>query len=81
MKAYRTYLTITDPKQIILSDMPFRIGEKVEIVVLAAEEDNNHAGRVRQLQDLFKETQSLPQAQTLSEDDILREVEAYPNGS
>ena len=79
MKAYRTYLTITDPKQIVLSNMPFRVGEKVEIVVLAAEE-NNRAERVRQLQELLRETQSLPQAQTLSEDDILREVEAYRSG-
>ena len=59
--------------------MPFRVGEKVEIVVLAAE-DSNRAERIRQLQELFKETQSLPQAQTLSEDDILREVEAYRSG-
>ncbi|MDQ3685211.1 MAG: hypothetical protein M3430_06355 [Acidobacteriota bacterium] len=80
MKAYRTYLTITDAKQIVLSNMPFRVGEKVEIVVLAAE-DNNRAERVCQLQELFKETQSLPQAQTLSEDDISREVEAYRSGS
>jgi len=79
MKAYRTYLTITDQKQIVLSNMPFRVGEKVEIVVLAAEE-NNRAERVRQLQELLRETQSLPQAQTLSEDDILREVEAYRSG-
>lgn len=79
MKAYRTYLTITDPKQVILSNMPFRVGEKVEIVVLATEDDN-HTERIRQLQELFKETQSLPQAQTLSEDDILREVEAYRSG-
>ncbi len=79
MKAYRTYLTITDAKQIVLSNMPFRVGEKVEIVVLAAE-DNNRADRVRQLQELFRETQSLPQSQTLSEDDILREVEAYRSG-
>jgi len=79
MKAYRTYLTITDPKRIVLSNMPFRVGEKVEIVVLAAE-DNNRAERVSQLQELFKETQSLPQAQTLSEDDISREVEAYRSG-
>ncbi|MDQ3254749.1 MAG: hypothetical protein M3R15_12705 [Acidobacteriota bacterium] len=79
MKAYRTYLTITDQKQIVLSNIPFRVGEKVEIVVLAAE-DNNRADRVRQLQELFRETQSLPQSQTLSEDDILREVEAYRSG-
>ena len=37
MKAYKTYSIITDSKQVILSDMPFRVGEKVEIVVLASE--------------------------------------------
>lgn len=78
MKAYRTYLTVTDPKQIVISDVPFRIGEKVEIVVMPAED--NRQERVRELKALFKETQSLPQIQTLSEDDILREVEAYRNG-
>lgn len=78
MKAYRTYLTVTNPKQIVISDAPFRIGEKVEIVVMTAED--NHHEKVRELQALFKETQSLPQIQTLTEDDILREVEAYRNG-
>lgn len=32
--------------------------------------------RISELKALFKKTQSLPQIQTLSEDDILREVEA-----
>lgn len=78
MKAYRTYLTVTDPKQIVISNAPFLAGEKVEIVVMAAED--NRQERVRELRDLFKETQSLPQIQILSEDDILREVEAHRNG-
>ena len=79
MKAYKTYSIITDSKQVILSDVPFRVGEKVEIIVRGAEEDNRKQ-RVRELKALFKETQSLPQIQTLSENDILREVEAYRNG-
>ncbi|MGI8670633.1 MAG: hypothetical protein ACR2J3_12440 [Aridibacter sp.] len=78
MKAYRTYLTVTDPKQIVISDAPFRTGEKVEIVVMTAED--NRQEQARELQALFRETQSLPQIQTLTEDDILREVEAYRNG-
>ena len=78
MKAYKTYLTVTDPKQIILSDVPFRAGEKVEVLVLATEE--NRQERISELKNLFKETQSLPQVQTLSEDDILSEIEAYRNG-
>ncbi|MCW5959815.1 MAG: hypothetical protein KIS76_06595 [Pyrinomonadaceae bacterium] len=79
MKAYKTYSTVSDTKQVILSNVPFRVGEKVEIVVLTTE-NGERAARVRKLRNLFKETQSLPQIQTLSEDDILREVEAYRNG-
>lgn len=78
MKAYKTYLTVTDAKQVILSDLPFGIGEKVEVLVLALED--NRAERVRNLRALFKETQSLPQTQTLSDDDIRHEIEAYRSG-
>ena len=78
MKAYRTFLTIEDPKQVVLSNVPFRPGQQVEIVVRAADEDT--AARVRALKDLLNATQSLPQAQALSKDEILREVEAYRSG-
>lgn len=79
MKTYRTYSTITDTKQVILSEVPFRAGEKVEIVILSVA-DGNRTERVRKLKNLFKETQSLPQIRSLSEDEILREVEAHRNG-
>lgn len=79
MKAYRTYLTVTDPKHIVISDTPFRTGDKVEIVVMTVSEDNRKE-RVSELKGLFKETQSLPHVKDLTEDDILREVEAYRNG-
>ena len=78
MKAYRTYLTIKDPDQVILSKLPFRSGQRVEVVVLARDEE--HAARVQELKNLFAATQSLPEAQALSEDEILREVEAYRDG-
>lgn len=77
MKEFRTSLTIIDPKQVVLSDLPFSEGQEVEVVVVA--KDGMDA-RVRQLKDLLKVTQSLPQVQTLSEEDITREVEAYRNG-
>jgi hypothetical protein len=77
MKEFRTSLTIIDPKQVVLSDLPFSEGEEVEVVVVA--KDGMDA-RVRQLKDLLKVTQSLPQVQTLSDEDITREVEAYRNG-
>ncbi len=78
MKAYRTFLTIKDPRQVVLSNVPFRSGQQVEIVILAA--DENNADRVSELKNLLKATQSLSQVQALSEDDIRREVEAYRSG-
>ena len=77
MKEFRTSLTINDPKQLVLSDLPFSEGQQVEIVIVA--KDGLDA-RVRQLKDLLKATQSLPQAQAITEEDIVREVEAYRNG-
>jgi hypothetical protein len=77
MKEFRTSLTIKDPKQVVLSDLPFSEGEEVEVVVVAK---NGRDARVSQLKDLFKATQSLPHLQSLSEEDITREVEAYRNG-
>ena len=79
MKAYKTYSTVSDLKQVILSDVPFRVGEKVEIVVLTAE-NGDRSERVRKLKNLFGKTQALPQVQAISEDDILREIDAYRNG-
>ena len=74
MKEFRISLTIKDPKQVVLSDLPFSEGQEVEVVVVA--KDGMDA-RVRQLKDLLKTTQSLLQAQAITEEDIIHEVEAY----
>jgi hypothetical protein len=78
MKAYRAYLTIKDPKKVVLSDLPFRQGQRIEVVVLAKDEVDG--ARLQELKDLLKATQSLPRIQPLSEEDITREVEAYRSG-
>ena len=78
MKAYKTQTTITKERQLVVSDMPFDAGEEVEIVVRAKNGDGAPQGSG--LRDLFKATQSIPQAQVLSEEDIIREVEAFRNG-
>lgn len=78
MEAYRTKIKINDSKQVILSNLPFRSGQVVEIVVLAEDENRNAA--VDEFKALFKETQSLPQARALTEEEILAEIEAYRRG-
>ena len=75
MLAYRQYVTVQKSKQIVLSDLPFLPGQRVEVVVIA--EDQPAANRVRELRELFQATQALPQAQALSEEEIAAEIAAY----
>lgn len=75
MKAYRTYLTVPDTKQVVLSDVPFQPGQVVEVLVLA--QDDDRALALRRLDALLKTTQALPQVQTLTDDEIAAEVAAY----
>ncbi len=78
MVAYRRYTTVQKSKQIILADLPFQPGQRVEVVVIA--EDEPSANRVRELRELFQTTQALPQAQAISEDEIAAEITAYRTG-
>ncbi|MBN3940791.1 MAG: hypothetical protein V7L21_30250 [Nostoc sp.] len=78
MNAYKKYITITDPKQVILSDLPFQVGQRVEIIILA--EENTRAEISKKLRDLFDKTQSLPKVQDITEAEIAAEIEAYRRG-
>ena len=77
MNTYRRRLVVQDPKQIVLSDIPFQTGQEVEITLRSVEQPT--VERKNNLRDLLKKTQSLPQIQTLTEEDILAEIEAYRN--
>ncbi|MBD2436301.1 hypothetical protein [Nostoc sp. FACHB-110] len=78
MNAYKKYITITDPKQIILSDLPFAAGQRVEIIIIA--EDNPRESISKKVRDLFDKTQSLPEVQNITESEINAEIEAYRRG-
>ncbi len=56
------------------------VGVIVPIEVWEEIENGELAPRVAELKNIFKKTQSLPQIQPISDDDIVREVEAYRNG-
>jgi hypothetical protein len=78
MKAYRTYLTVTDTKQVVLSDVPFQPGQVVEVLVLA--QDDNRTLATLRLDTLLKTTQALPQVQALTDDEIAAEITDHRNG-
>ena len=77
MSAYRKYITIDDPRRVVLEDLPFRQGQRVEIVVLGRTVTEE---RLHQLQALLRDTQALPQAKALTEEELAQEVEAYRAG-
>ena len=71
MLAYKKYVTISDPAKIELNNLPFRKGQRVEVVMIA--EDDDREKRVDELRALFKKTQALPQAKAM----IAEEIEEY----
>ena len=38
MRAYRTHIVIADPDRTVLTGLPFQIGQRVEVVLLAESE-------------------------------------------
>lgn len=54
MNAYKKYITIEQPHQLILSDLPFESGQRVEVIILAEESQENND----QLEELRKKIDS-----------------------
>lgn len=78
MKAYRTFQTVSDSKEVVLADIPFEPGQRVEILVLAQEQAESEGPNA--LDALLAATQSLPQLRKLSDEEIAAEIEGYRSG-
>jgi negative regulator of sigma E activity len=50
MNAYKQYLTITNSQELILSNLPFNPGQKVEVIILP-EEDQETEKRLNELKE------------------------------
>ena len=78
MQTYRKKLVIEDPKRVVLTDLPFRAGQTVEVLVLEEEADRER--RVEDLKRLLKDTQALTQLKSITEEEIAAEIAAYREG-
>ena len=78
MNAYKTYVTVTDSQELVLSNLPFKPGQKVEVIVLS--EDETRKDVSQRLKQLFDETQAIPGIQDITEEEIKAEIEAYRRG-
>lgn len=54
MNAYKQYLTIEDPNHMVLSGLPFKPGQRVEVIILA--EDKERETLAEKVRQLFKQT-------------------------
>ena len=78
MTTYRNHIIIDDPNHVILSGLPFQLGQRVEIVLTA--DDEQIPTHVQELQALFKLSKELPQAKAISDEEIIAEIYAYRSG-
>ena len=78
MTTYKKILTIEDPQQLILSDLPFKPGQKVRVIILTESLEQSEQGE--KLRALLKDTQALPSSQAITEEEIAVEIDAYRRG-
>nr|VFJ63165.1 MAG: hypothetical protein BECKDK2373C_GA0170839_11049 [Candidatus Kentron sp. DK] len=69
-------LTMDNSRNLLLSNLPYRIGQKLTVIVMAEDEIQR---RQQKWKTFFKQLQALPVAQGLTDDDIAREIDAYRN--
>lgn len=75
VKAYRQYVTVEDPQKIILENTPFQPGDRLEVLLISQEESATSLDE--RMESLFKQLQSLSEAQHLTDEEIIREIAAY----
>ncbi len=78
MQLYRTVITVDDPNQIVLNNVPVQPGDRVEIVVRA--ESDQKPDVAESAKQLLQMTHALPQLESSSEADIAAEMAAFRNG-
>jgi hypothetical protein len=69
-------LTIDGSHNLLLSNLPYRAGQKLTVIIMA-EDELQH--RQQKWKSFFKQLQAGPVAQSLTEDDIAAEIDAYRN--
>lgn len=74
MIAFKRTVTVVDPERVVLSGLPLRKGQRVEIFVLA-EEPRGPQSNLR-LRALLKTTQSAVSKRRVTEKQIVEEIRA-----
>jgi len=79
MVAYERYIKVAPDGTITVSGLPVAPGRTVRVTV--AVEAEERARLAREIRELLKQTQLLPQAQSLTEEEIAAEIDAVRRAS
>jgi len=74
MAAYRKQVTIKNPKRVVLSDLPLKARDQVEIVI--EREQKGRSAKAGAWGKLFEKIDRLPRARRVSEEEIAKEIRA-----
>jgi type IV secretory pathway VirD2 relaxase len=80
LPTYRRKATVRSDGRIEIKTPKLKPGTRVDVTVRVESEPDDaqeRGERVRELKALFKETQALPQARTITEEEIAAEIAAY----
>lgn len=77
MSAYKKNAVVQAGGKLSLSELPFQAGQNVEVTLTVAGE---RASQVEKLKEVLRQTQQLPQAKAISEQEIADEIAAYRIG-
>ncbi len=80
MNAYRKYITIVDPKHLVLSDLPFVPGQRVEVEIKVVA-DEKKLDLAQRWQNLLSKTQELHADNPLTDEEINDVIEADRRGA
>lgn len=75
MDTYRLRTKVSKDGQLSITGLPFRAGMEVEVIIQGQSQDRQ--ALANELKALFKEMQSLPQADVITEEEIAAEIAAY----
>ena len=80
LTAYRKKVTVRQDGRIEIKDPSFKSGTKAEVIVLVESAPDNNQDRQELVQEwkaLFAETQALPEAKAITDEEIAAEIAAY----
>jgi len=78
MGAYRKQITISDPNHVVLSDLPFQPGDRVQITVEKEVVPRTPAGC--KWAQLLGQIDGIPRARPVTEEEIAAEIATYRAG-